>query len=101
MVRCPDIDTYFVNIEIRSLHGVIDLLALLLLIITLDYVLRTSIDSISQKSLHYRYPKVYDIPALFSQRFSQRLRNTFASIRKIGENYWSEYINSKNTEYNH
>ena len=84
MVHSPDGDTDFVNIKVGVLlEGT---LALLLFVIALDHVLRTSIDSISQKDLLYRHPKVDDIPLLLS------LMQTMQMIWHFSQIHMAKYI---------
>ena len=106
MVRSPDGDTDFFNVVAGVLHG--DTLAPFLFILTLDYVLRTSVDKLNsfgftlEKAKSRRYQKITDADyadnlALFSDKIDDAERLLHAveeAAARIGL-----YVNAKKTEY--
>ena len=106
MVRSPDGDTAFFNVVAGVLHG--DTLAPFLFILTLDYVLRTSVDKLNsfgftlEKAKSRRYQKITDADyadnlALFSDKIDDAERLLHAvegAAARIGL-----YVNAKKTEY--
>ena len=108
MVRSPDGDTDFFNVVAGVLQG--DTLAPFLFILTLDYVLRTSLDKLNsfgftlEKAKSRRYPakKITDADytddlALFSNKIDDAERLLHAveeAAARIGL-----YVNAKKTEY--
>ena len=108
MVRSPDGDTDFFNVVAGVLQG--DTLALFLFILTLDYILRTSVDKLNsfgftlEKAKSRRYPakKITDADyadnlALFSDKIDDAERLLHAveeAAARIGL-----YVNAKKTEY--
>ena len=108
MVRSPDGDTDFFNVVAGVLQG--DTLAPFLFILTLDYVLRTSVDKLNsfgftlEKAKSRRYPgkKITDADyaddlALFSDKIDDAERLLHAveeAAARIGL-----YVNAKKTEY--
>ena len=108
MVRSPDGDTDFFNVVAGVLQG--DTLAPFLFILTLDYILRTSVDKLNsfgftlEKAKSRRYPakKITDADyadnlALFSDKIDDAERLLHAveeAAARIGL-----YVNAKKTEY--
>ena len=108
MVRSPDWDTDFFDILAGVLQG--DTLAPYLFIICLDYVLRTSIDSIKEngltlsKSTSPRYPTNYLTDADYADDlalFADSIGDASAllhSLEKAAQNI-GLYVNATKTEF--